>query len=311
VSALKALTTPRAPLATLFATDGYRRLKARETGMGRPFSDSAFALFVRSDTLRARAATLRQALSEWEHADLSAAAARALAYLPPDAKIHATVYVVVKPITNSFVWDTQTDPAIFLYLDPAVTAPQFENTVAHELHHIGYASISARTDSLLAGLPDSVRAAAEWMGAFGEGFAMLAAAGGPGVHPHAASLAAERERWDHDVANVKDDLQTLEAFFWDVITKRLATPAAIANEASQFYGVQGPWYTVGWKMSVVIERIYGRTELIQCMMDPRRLLARYNAAAATVNEALPNSLGLWSPELLKIVGADRVPSVDR
>lgn len=35
-------------------------------------------------------------------------------------------------------------PAIFLYVDPAESRAQFENTVAHELHHIGAGSLEAR-----------------------------------------------------------------------------------------------------------------------------------------------------------------------
>jgi len=43
------------------------------------------------------------------------------------------------------------------------------------------------------------QAEASWIGAFGEGFAMLAAAGGPAIHPHAVSSPEERARWDKDV----------------------------------------------------------------------------------------------------------------
>lgn len=74
--------------------------------------------------------------------------AAARAHLPPEARIRATVHVVIKPRTNSFVFEVRTNPAIFLYLDPARTGPQFENTVAHELHHIGFASVQGRTDSI-------------------------------------------------------------------------------------------------------------------------------------------------------------------
>ena len=62
---------------------------------------------------------------------------------PTEAYIHAKVFPVIKPITNSFVFETTTDPAIFLYLDPEESAAKFENTVAHELHHIGYASVES------------------------------------------------------------------------------------------------------------------------------------------------------------------------
>lgn len=286
----------------LFSTEGYRRLQAREAALNRAFTDSSFAGFVRSDTLGRRAVELRRALADWQRADLDAAARRVLPYLPMEARIQATVYVVIKPRTNSFVWEVRTDPAIFLYLDPAVAQPKFENTVAHELHHIGYASIIGRMEQALTGFPDSVRPAAEWMDALGEGFAMLAAAGGPAVHPHTVSPPDERARWDQDVANFNQDLKSLERFFLDVIGRRLATPDTVRAVAATFYGVQGPWYTVGWKMAVTIERRFGRDELVRCMVDPRRLLARYNAAAEEYNRGQPDPLATWSPELLRAMG---------
>jgi hypothetical protein len=69
--------------------------------------------------------------------------------------------------------------------------------------------------------------------------------------------------------------------------------------AAEFYGVQGPWYTVGWKMAVTVERRFGRAALIECLRDPRRLLARYNAAAG-------DSLARWSPALLAAFQSDAV-----
>jgi hypothetical protein len=286
----------------LFSAEGYQRLKAREAAMRREFTDSSFSAFVLSDSLRRRASELRGALTAWGRADLQGAATRALAYLPADAGIRATIYIVIKPRINSFVWDVQTNPAIFLYLDPGLTRQQFENTVAHELHHIGFASVGSRSDSILAGLPDSVRAAAEWMGAFGEGFAMLAASGGPDTHPHAVSPASDRIRWDRDVARFNQDLRTLEVFFRDVISRRLANLDTVRTRAAAFYGVQGPWYTVGWKMAVLIERRFGRAELIRCMTDPRRLLQRYNAAAADHNRTRADTVAQWSPELVAALG---------
>lgn len=282
----------------LFASEGYTRLKAREASLHRDFSDSDFAAFVRSDSLGQRAPELRRTLSAWERMNVNAAAARALAYLPPEARIRATVYVVIKPRTNSFVFEVRTNPAIFLYLDPARTGPQFENTVAHELHHIGFASVQGRTDSVLAALPDSVRKAVEWMGALGEGFAMLAAAGGPDVHPHAVSPPEERARWDRDVSHFNEDLRALERFFLDVMSTRLAGEDTVNAIGFSFFGEQGPWYTVGWKMAVTIERRYGRAVLIRCMEDPRLLLDRYNEAAADHNRTQADTLARWSPALL-------------
>jgi hypothetical protein len=248
-----------------------------------------------------QAPELEMTLAAWKRADLEAAARRVLAYLPPQARIRAKVFPVIKPQTNSFVFETQTDPAIFLYLDPALGAAQFENTVGHELHHIGLASLAGEMEAALEGLPPRARAAAEWMGAFGEGMAMLAAAGSADVHPHAHSSPEDRARWDLDLGNFGRDLQSVERFFLDVIENRLAGEDAIRQKGFAFFGVQGAWYTVGWRMAALVEKRYGREALIECMLDPRRLLATYNSAAtaSSSNERLP----LWSPRLLRAVRA--------
>jgi hypothetical protein len=286
----------------LFATEPYQRLKAREAAMRRAFSDADFQRFVLSDTLAGRATELRQTLDDWKRANLTRAAGRAFVYLPAEARIRAKVFPVIKPQTNSFVFELSTDAAIFLYLNPSETEAQFENTVAHELHHIGYASVSARFDSSIAGLSPAAHRAAEWMGAFGEGFAMLAAAGGPEVHPHAVSPPADRARWDRDVAGFGPDLLKVQQFLLDVANGRLSEQAR-DSVAYGFFGVQGPWYTVGWKMAVTIERHLGRARLIACMLDPRQLVLSYNQAAGEERRAGGEQLPLWSDDLLGMLGA--------
>jgi hypothetical protein len=99
------------------------------------------------------------------------------------------------------------------------------------------------------------------------------------------------------------DLGTLERFFLKILDKRLATDEEIRKAGFAFFGVQGPWYTVGYKMAVVVERRYGRATLIECMQDPRELLARYDDAAAQSNRAGGKRLARWSPELLRRIGA--------
>ncbi|HEV2764033.1 MAG TPA: DUF5700 domain-containing putative Zn-dependent protease [Pyrinomonadaceae bacterium] len=283
----------------VFQSEGYVRLKARETAMRRSFEDADFKAFVLSDQLARRAPALEETLARWARADINGAARLALAYLPKGARIRAKIYPVIKPRDNSFVFDVQSDPAIFLYLDPEKSKEQFENTLAHELHHVGYVGScpSERTSDEVAGLPESTRLVVTLLGAFGEGFAMLAAAGGPGTHPHAASRPEDRARWDRDVANFNDDLKKVEAFYLSILENRL-TPDEIQKTSASFYGVQGPWYTVGWKMSVLVENTFGRARLIECMCDRRELLPTYNKAAEKHNRKSREPLSLWAATLL-------------
>jgi Putative zinc dependent peptidase (DUF5700) len=146
-------------------------------------------------------------------------------------------------------------------------------------------------------LPANVQIVLRMVGAFGEGFAMLAAAGDPDIHPHAVSGADERARWDKDVANFDADLKKVEKFFLDVIAGKLSEEE-IDKIGFSFFGEQGPWYTVGWKMSVVIEKTYGRERLIESFCDPRKLLATYNEAAAIYNRKSREPVAVWSKSLV-------------
>ena len=282
----------------LYSSEGYLRLKEREEAMERPFSDTDVEDFVLSDTLSAKMESLQNTLLSWTKADLRGAGGRAQAYLPPGAIIRASLYPVIKPKANSFVYDLGKDPAIFLYVDPAKSAEEFENTLAHELHHIGYSeSCGATSIAQDSSLSESVRAALDWMGAFGEGFAMLAAAGGPDIHPHRFSAPEERARWDREVANFDADLRRLESFFIDILDDRHPKDK-ITEDGYSFFGVQGPWYTVGWKMAFTIEKTFGRARLIECICDRRKLLSTYNEAAKENNRTVREPLPLWSVSLI-------------
>jgi hypothetical protein len=283
----------------LFSSEGYVRLKRREAAMQRSFTDEEFKSFVLSEKLLRERESLAKTLAAWKTGNVDSAARRALAYLPKDAIIRAKIYPEIKPLENSFVFEVNTDPAIFLYLDPAKTKEQFENTLAHELHHIGFSSRCPGRDveAEIAARPPLVRGALRYVGAFGEGFAMLAAAGGPDVHPHKFSPAKDRERWDRDMRNFNSDLKQVDEFFRDILDGRLNDDERNKRFFS-FFGVQGPWYTVGWKMAVLIEKTYGRKQLIDCMCDQRKLLVTYNEAASKWNSKARAPLALWSSELL-------------
>lgn len=186
----------------VFGSEGYVRLQKRERAMGRAFDDDAFREFVTSPELLAKRTMLRQALDRLRRADLSTAAGLALAYLPRNATITATIYPVIKPRGNSFVFEND---AIFKYVEDEPVA-RFEETIAHELHHIGYGTV-CRSDGGPA-LPPPRAALRKWTSAFGEGFAVLAAAGGLHGRPYAAaapdvfagySVATNTGWWNPDV----------------------------------------------------------------------------------------------------------------
>lgn len=287
----------------VFSSEGYTRLKKRELSMQRPFEDAEFQKFVMSGDLSQRATALEETLARWKRADATRSAQLALAYLPAGARIRARIYPVIKPRDNSFVFEVKTDPAIFLYLDPAVTQKKFENTLAHELHHIGYGTScpAAETSAAIAKLSETAQVALRWISAFGEGFAMLAAAGGPNVHPHDVSQPDERARWDRDLKNFNTDLKKVEDFLVRVLEGKIAGDE-MQKEGFAFFGVQGPWYTVGWRMVALIEETYGRKRLIEVMCDQRLLLKTYNEAAAAYNRGAnaKEPLATWSDSVVNL-----------
>lgn len=287
----------------LFSTEPYVRLKKREAELHRDFTDEQFKSFVLSQETMKRAPDLQRTLDEWRRADLNAAARRVLAYLPGASVIHAKVFPVIKWQTNSFVYENTTDPTIFLYLDPAEGQERFEIIVAHELHHIGLSSNDKAYEQAITALPPGPRAAAEWMGAFGEGLAMLAASGSPDTDPVATYTPDLQAEWKRDMANFNSDLKKVQEFFTAVAEDRVSDPAEIRKRGFEFFGSIGPWYSVGYKMAVVVEKRYGRAALIACMLDFRKLLASYNRAAAEQNARDGEQLPLWSTQLLAAVKA--------
>ncbi|HEY7111552.1 MAG TPA: DUF5700 domain-containing putative Zn-dependent protease [Thermoanaerobaculia bacterium] len=261
----------------LFETNAFRRLQAREASMNRSLTREDFKAFVTSDALAAKAEALSATLDLWRKVDVRAAVDRALVYLPPDTPIRATIYPVIKPQPNSFVFQNP-EPSIFLAVDPAVTPAKLANTLTHELHHIGFAAACPPREAERDDLSDVQQLAAKWLSAFGEGFAMLAAAGSPDADPQAASLPQDRARWQRDLRRADEDLVSLDRFFRDVLQGRLTAEKADERGFS-FFGEQGPWYTVGYRMAVTIERAFGRAELIRAFCDVRLLPATYNRAA--------------------------------
>lgn len=289
----------------LFATVPYQWLKAREAAIQRAFTDEDFKKFLQAPETLARTEEWAQTLAGMEHADMTGIGGRVLAWLPPGAVIHARVFPMIKPHNNSFVWrNPQGQPAIFVYLVKQTQA-QFETIVAHECHHIGLFGLDAQQKKVFAGMPENVKQAAEAMGAFGEGEAVLAAAGSTEQRPHWEDDALARARWDSDMMHFNQDVATLTQFFNDVLDGKLKGDA-IKEKASTFFGYQGPWYTVGYEMAALVEKRFGRAVFTDCLLDPRLLLVRYSQVAAEANQN-GAALALWPESLLQRVYMDHPP----
>ncbi|HEV2845394.1 MAG TPA: DUF5700 domain-containing putative Zn-dependent protease, partial [Thermoanaerobaculia bacterium] len=143
--------------------------------------------------------------------------------------------------------------------------------------------------------------ALRYLGAFSEGVATLAAAGGPGVHPHTTSSPDAWLVWERDVAGFNSDLPRLESFFREVLAGRFSEE----EERKRLFTFinteeipQGAFYTVGWKMAAVVEQARGREALVKALCDPRTLLAAYNEAAASHPRSDGGGLARWSPDFL-------------
>jgi len=295
IEALAAGRTPdEAEWRRLLESRGYRRLKEREAAMKRDFTDADFRTFLSAPETVARAVPLRAALDRWQADPSGAAAKKALAYLPPGTVLRATIFPMVKPKPNEFAFDLAGEPAIFLMVNPAVRREKAANTLAHELHHIGMGA-ACRTNPQ--GAEPKRALLLGWLSAYGEGLAMLAAAGGPKIHPHAVSDRAERAEWDRNAARFAAELAEQDAWFRSILAGNAGDETAIAAKMRGYFGTQGAWYTVGWRMAQTIEVNLGRARTIAAFCKPASLLAIYNQAAALQEKRDGTRLPRWDAAL--------------
>lgn len=286
----------------LFETEGFQRVLERERAMDemlgydRGFSGESFRRWAESTAAVADLDGIRAGLNAWREVGLDRAGALALAYLPEHARIHATVYPLVREQTNSFVFELGGErPAIFMYVEPGQTAAALEHTLAHELHHVGFASACARRAS-----DDDL--ARSLLRGFAEGVAVLAAAGGPEGETHPADGPDVRENWARRLDSLAVDMAAFEAFMDSVLTGELSADEA-HRKVFRFItseGVpQGPFYSLGWHMAATIERELGRETLVDGLCRPERLLLDYDVAAATAAARDPDGAPpRWSDALL-------------
>lgn len=278
--------------SAIVATEGYRRLRDRELGMNRPFVEDEFFKFL--DALPAKPDQYQSTLQAWAQIDFRSLAAKASYYLPEGARLDASVYPLIKPKQNSFVWDVTNKPAIMLYLDPAMTPEEVAMTVCHELHHIGYANScpSSEFSAWVKRQSTSLQEAWKWAGALGEGYAVLAAASDRN-RPVNAAKEDVKAAWDDGMSHLARDLSLVARFLSGTATGEWDIDAAGAK-AREFYGTQGPWYTVGFVVATTIEEAFGRRALIKVYEDPRQVFTQYNAAVRKLKKDLP----VWPQTLI-------------
>jgi hypothetical protein len=272
----------------LLATEAYIRLQKRERSMKRNFDDDAFRTFVMSDELLAKRKELHRVMNDWLHADLDRAAKRALAYLPAGAKITATVYPVIKPAKNNFVFEGN---SIFMNVENE-PRERFETIIAHELHHIGFDSACPEKSE---NRPPNLQTLRDWLSAFGEGYATLAAGGDR--DPERAMKPDVREAFAEGQRDLDKNFREVEKFYLDVLDGRLTGDAA-RDRGFEFFGLVGPWYTVGWKMCMIIEKTLGRDALISAFCDLPTLLGTYNKAAEIWQQRTGEALPRWDARLV-------------
>lgn len=294
-------TVPDSLWARLLAAEGYRRAMERERGMDRLFGvsrgidDLSFRKWILSDDPLKDLEARRQALEAWASVDLEWAGARALAYLPRDARLRGTIYPIVREQTNSFIWEAGSEnPAIFMYVEPGKPAGEIQHTLAHELHHIGGTGACSSTDR-----PETPEGAevVRWLSGFGEGIAVLAAAGGPEAETHPHDTQELRDAWAIRLDSLQHDMAELEEFFTAILDGQLSGDDA-GRRGMTFLSrpgsPQAAFYTVGWHMAAAVERERGREAVIAAVCEPARLLLDYQDVAAGSRGALP----LWSDEFV-------------
>lgn len=291
----------------IWQSEGFLRLVERQEAMGRGGTREGIEAYLMDDATLARLSEFRAGVARWESVSAEEAGAMASAYLSPGTRLEAKVYPVIKHTSNSFVFDLTNDPAIFFTIGTFTDADELTNVMAHELHHVGSARCAEPTG--LGDLAPSARRVVSWLSAFGEGMAMLAAAGGPAAHPHHASTSAAWLVWERDIAHAESDLTEVIRFFEGILHGTIPEDEQrdrLFRFISRDGVPQGAFYTVGWKMAAAVERAFGRQRIIESVCDPRILIASYNAVVRSVDSPSERQLVLWPDELLGAIGAPRL-----
>ena len=137
-----------------------------------------------------------------------------------------------------------------------------------------------------------------WTGAFGEGLAVLAAPGSPEVAPN--QYGPPETKLGPRYEQFQPGSRSLERIFPRSDRRTLQGNAANQKAYTFFGDIQGldTRLATRWRPC---SSSFGRASLMECMLDRRLLLQRYNHAAEELNASGKDRLALWSPQVLKAV----------
>jgi len=282
----------------LFQTRGFKLLKKRELEMENSFSDSEFQAYLQSQANKSFVHSYMNSLQHFKDIDLLDIQKKVMKYLPKKAFFNTTIIPVIKPKKNSFVHRIEGESYLFTSLEPDCLKAKLENKLIHELHHIGLDSVY--DPKKYQTLDKNTQKMIEWTNAFGEGFAMLAAVGGPQYHPVPFDETA-KEVWDENIKNFEVDFNQIQRFLFSILEGQFEDDKALKAKGMELMmnnGGQGSWYTVGWKLSVIIEAVLGRKALIDCMEDLRNVYLNYNKAVEIYNNKHGLKLPFWDEKII-------------
>src|SRR5579862_4338471 len=91
------------------------------------------------------------------------------------------------------------------------------------MHHIGYSRSCPSKDFVAWNekLSEAKKTAYIWLGAFGEGYAVLAAANGLDKDPQASAADDVRKDWANGMSHQNEQFKQVEAFFTDVLDGKI------------------------------------------------------------------------------------------
>jgi len=282
----------------LFNSIGFKMLARRETEMNEGIDKSEFKEFVMNKIASDKYNHYKKSLEKLKSMNSDEIIKITKDYLPKNTELDTDIIPVIKPQKNSFIHRINDKLVLFLYLEPDILKEKMENKLIHELHHIGLDYVYQNSDYSCLSKP--AQKVIEWTNAFGEGFAMLAAAKGLENHPNKFDKDL-KSKWDENMGNFNKDFHKIQNFLLAILEGHFADDQKLYNRGFQLMtnnGGQGSWYTVGYQIAVIIEREAGREVLIECMKDLTKIYFQYNNLVEIYNKKRNEDLPKWNDKIL-------------